>query len=1386
MKQLNKLIGSLTAKFAALLLTLGLAGGAWGATLEVPTQYATLAPAISAASDGDTIQLTDNVGLSGIVTVTKSLTLDLAGHSLTADGARSFLMFEKAGGEFTIDDSSSAKSGSITGASTECLVRNNNGTIIVKSKVVVSSGNAIAIKNYASGATGTITVNGGTVQACGSSAAIANTGDAGTKKVEVLSGGKVINTSTGPAISNGSANGKVVVDGSEVTSGGIAISNNGSGATLEVKGESSVKATGSNAAISNGSNSTATISGGVVQNTSTGAAVDNNGAAAKLIVNGESAKVEGNTGYAINNTGAGATVSIEKGIVESKSTNTTINNNATDNGSNPSILISGGSVANNAALGNNARAIRNNSTGTIQVTGGVVTSEAYRAIDNMNAGAVKVSGGQITAVKETIYNGSTSGSTTEITGGVFITTGDGSIVGCPNADPASVGRLVTITGGYFSKPIVNQTKQKYVEGEYVNMTAASTETAAYKVGPAEATINGANYTILGAIENATSGQTITLANNVILDTAVAVADGVSIDLNGKTVTYSGTGTPMALHPDYRWDSDGEGGYILVAKKYIAQIGNVYYETIQEAFEARPTSATEPTTVTLVDNVTAGESFGFPDEWKDSGRSIILDLNSKTYEFKDPGMGSTNTKTQAMHLASGNTLKVKDGTLKVSTESTTIKRLIQNYCDLTLENVIVDTETVPAGFSNYNNSFCRGTVTLAGTTTFKPSSATAISFDIDGAYCDNYNCDVGVVIAEGYTGTIGGKVEYVETTKEGRSATLTQNTIVYVASTGNNLYTTFAAAATAANGTGTIKLLADVASYELTTGQTVIVDKNGKSINITASEGRMVKTTENDGLFTYADVTVVAKIGDTPYASVQEAFEACPTRAAEPTTVTLVDNVTAGESFGFPDEWKDSGRSIILDLNSKTYEFKDPGMGSTNTKTQAMHLASGNTLKVKDGTLKVSTESTTIKRLIQNYCDLTLENVIVDTETVPAGFSNYNNSFCRGTVTLAGTTTFKPSSATAISFDIDGAYCDNYNCDVGVVIAEGYTGTIGGKVEYVETTKEGRSATLTQNTIVYVAKIGNYLYTTLEAAFAAAVDGDTITLLANCSGNGIKVPQGKYTTGLTVDFAGFTYTVDGTTVGSTGTETQAFQLLKDNTITFMNGKITSTTAKMLVQNYSNLTLQNMELDGSQLVGSNRYTLSNNNGNVVIDSSTIKAKEGDGNFAFDVCRYASYPSVNVTVTGNSTINGDVEISASGSDAKDGFSLTLTSGTITGDIVMDATATAALESTPEKVSVTKATTFSQAAPEGYVWVAAGEGTQTIAKAVAALTHGETTTNYATLEAAWGAAVDGDKITLLSDCAGNGLIAAQGKFGTEGLTVDFAGHTYTMDGALVGSTGT
>lgn len=195
----------------------------------------------------------------------------------------------------------------------------------------------------------------------------------------------------------------------------------------------------------------------------------------------------------------------------------------------------------------------------------------------------------------------------------------------------------------------------------------------------------------------------------------------------------------------------------------------------------------------------------------------------------------------------------------------------------------------------------------------------------------------------------------------------------------------------------------------------------------------------------------------------------------------------------------------------------------------------------------------------------------------------------------------------------------------------------------------------------VAKIGNTEYATLKEAFDAVPNGETIVVMKNCSGNGIVVNSGR---NFTVDFNNCTYDIDGTTVGSTGTETNGFQLLKDSTITFKNGKLTSTKAKILIQNYCNLTLENMELDGRNLNSSNpNYTLSNNNGDVVIKDTTIFAAAGM--VAFDVCRFAAYTGPSVTVQGNSVINGKVEISSDG--PKDGaqHELVIENGTFNGAI-------------------------------------------------------------------------------------------------------------------------
>lgn len=204
----------------------------------------------------------------------------------------------------------------------------------------------------------------------------------------------------------------------------------------------------------------------------------------------------------------------------------------------------------------------------------------------------------------------------------------------------------------------------------------------------------------------------------------------------------------------------------------------------------------------------------------------------------------------------------------------------------------------------------------------------------------------------------------------------------------------------------------------------------------------------------------------------------------------------------------------------------------------------------------------------------------------------------------------------------------------------------------------------------VCKIGDTEYPTLQAAVddAAAGTQTTITLLANTTGDGVKVPSGK---NIIFDLDGHTYTVNDNTVGSPGTETNGFQLLRDSNIKIQNGKIDSTAEglKILIQNYANLTLNNVILDGSQAPNCD-YVCSNNFGTVNITGSTsIKAKEGA--VAFDVYYWPSNgyaDGVTVTVNTTGTIDGKIEYGSDTTGKEDVAKMAklyIQKGTFTGEI-------------------------------------------------------------------------------------------------------------------------
>lgn len=191
------------------------------------------------------------------------------------------------------------------------------------------------------------------------------------------------------------------------------------------------------------------------------------------------------------------------------------------------------------------------------------------------------------------------------------------------------------------------------------------------------------------------------------------------------------------------------------------------------------------------------------------------------------------------------------------------------------------------------------------------------------------------------------------------------------------------------------------------------------------------------------------------------------------------------------------------------------------------------------------------------------------------------------------------------------------------------------------------------------------------AFLAADADVDINMERDFAGHGI----GIYNSGngaratLDIDLNGHEWTLDNTLHGSSGTITQTFHLEKDANITIANGTIrpgAGCNASMLIQNYSNLTLDNMVVysyseDGSRAIP---YLMSNNNGNVIIRDTRLIAKSTDA-FAFDVFSFSSYEGVTVTVEGESEIHGRVEFG--GDNNKMNGRLIVNGGTFNGNLVV-----------------------------------------------------------------------------------------------------------------------
>ena len=170
---------------------------------------------------------------------------------------------------------------------------------------------------------------------------------------------------------------------------------------------------------------------------------------------------------------------------------------------------------------------------------------------------------------------------------------------------------------------------------------------------------------------------------------------------------------------------------------------------------------------------------------------------------------------------------------------------------------------------------------------------------------------------------------------------------------------------------------------------------------------------------------------------------------------------------------------------------------------------------------------------------------------------------------------------------------------------------------------------------------------------AGVAGAALTPNANGKYEGTAISEET-----TIDLQNQKYTFSYPGAGSSGTETIALQILKDaDNVIIKNGTINADNTgeipsgqkpiKRLIQNYANLAIENVTLDGTGVnVGESTagdYVVSFCNGTTNIKNSTIIANDDD--YAFDVYYYETggYDNVVVTVE-DSDIQGRVQMDKS----------------------------------------------------------------------------------------------------------------------------------------------
>lgn len=764
---------------------------------------------------------------------------------------------------------------------------------------------------------------------------------------------------------------------------------------------------------------------------------------------------------------------------------------------------------------------------------------------------------------------------------------------------------------------------------YVNITLESDPTItlrkAIKVVAAAAKIGDDYYaTIADAFTAATDGQTIVLLKDVTESADYSTSDiEVTLDLNGFTWTG-------ASNREYTLrvrkgvvtvtdNSSGHTGAVTYGKDYAFIVDHVAADGVRSQLILNSGTFTGKTSV-----VQAGTLGGSGANTKYYGGDLVV--NGGTFVTVDDTNDEHDTNGHFKYTLN----KLDVGSVTVFTPSTITVNggTFQNFDPA--NNVAEGTGTnfVPAGYVSLANTPSEGWYTVTGLVTFAVTAPAHTVVTVPGATNNGdgtFTVAPGTVVTivytaeEGYVFADNTTVKNVSYTANGGEVAEAEAAVAAVAKINTTPYSSLEAALAAAESGNTVTLLADVVPSATTViNGSVTLDLGGKTITgrVTVNTGTVTvqNGTVNGRFDAYDDSVVTLAATATVNGMVVVWGDGTFGQAGCKTpTLNVYGTITNSGEQAISTNGTDTSNPVINIYDGAVVlcEADDVGVflpsgnltvyGGTVTGATAVYVKSGS-ITVTGGTL-TGTGPEHEYEYKGDGCTATGDAIVIDNAAYPNGTPVVaisggkfvsNNASAIGVYAKEGETVVK-------HFVSGGQFSSQLTADL---CATGFFPATETDIEGFYGVEAGAS----------VAYRGDDFYETLDAALEDAVDGDTITLLAN-----VAVERTIIEKSVTLDLGGKKIT----------------------------GRVTVNTGTVTVQN-------------GAIVG--RFDAYDDSVVTLAATATVTGQVvvwGDGTFGAAGCKT---PTLNVY--GTVTYTGDAAITCNGTDKSQAVINVYTGASVTSD--------------------------------------------------------------------------------------------------------------------------